>query len=295
MGQLAETRIGWENEHLATFLLSRISFVANPITVADDIGSDFFCTLFESRSQNATEQLFPKNSFAIQVKSTESPFAATNKIQYLHELELPFFIGVVDQQYLRLRIYSGEYLPILFCEHGVPCKLKLSPVSATEFKTKNYCEVKKDKKLTLLYALLRLPFIMQISAKDSRKEILGKAQRLGKLCSRMHKNISARVSKEYIFRLDKPDSALTLAGSGSATTFRQNFYLRLTEAFYNFDWIYRNQRRNFRMEEFRVYEKCYSDLVSAGIGIPPILQERYNELKQLLKAANISSCGSDAT
>jgi hypothetical protein len=83
MPQAAVFRKGWENEHLATFLLSRISFVSQPITVGDDVGSDFFCTLFEARQSDSVEMLFLRNSFAIQVKSSKADVVATNKIEYL--------------------------------------------------------------------------------------------------------------------------------------------------------------------------------------------------------------------
>lgn len=282
MGQLAGTRIGWENEHLATFLLSKIAFVANPITVADDIGSDFFCTLFESRTKNNAEQLFPRNSFAIQIKSKEGTIHATNKIQYLDKLELPFFVGIVDQNKLQLRIYSGEYLPILFPLYGIPLGLRLSPVPAKKIETDGYCKVTRDKNFVALNALLRLPFVMEIGAHESRSDTLKKAQRLGELCSRIHDNISARTSKEYIFRTGQPGSAIILAGPGSVHTFRNNFCLRLAEAFYNIEWLYNNQRNNFRMKEFRIYEKCYWDLLDSGTEIPPILKKIYDQLKQQL-------------
>lgn len=123
MPHLGKLHKGWENEHLASFLLSRISFVANPVTVGDDVGSDFFCTLFEV---SEADQLFPRNSLAIQIKSSKDPVDATSKIEYLEKLELPFFVGVVDQNKLRLSIYSGEYLPILFSHYGIPQGLKLS-------------------------------------------------------------------------------------------------------------------------------------------------------------------------
>ena len=93
MGHLKNIRVGWENEHLATFLLSRISLVANPVTVGDDVGTDLFCTLFEI----IAGQLFPRNSFAIQVKSSKRRINVTGKIEYLRKLELPFFVGVVNQ------------------------------------------------------------------------------------------------------------------------------------------------------------------------------------------------------
>ncbi len=117
MSHLGKFRKGWENEHLASFLLSRISFVANPLTVTDDVGSDFFCTLFEV---SEADQLFPRSSFAIQIKSSKDQIDATGKIEHLRKLELPFFVGVVDQRNLRLSIYSGDYLPIFFSHYGIP-------------------------------------------------------------------------------------------------------------------------------------------------------------------------------
>src|SRR3989442_3819860 len=47
MGQLYTVRTGWEAERLAHYLLSRFSFVAQPTTISDDVGSDFYCTIFD--------------------------------------------------------------------------------------------------------------------------------------------------------------------------------------------------------------------------------------------------------
>jgi hypothetical protein len=41
MSHLYSIRSGWEAERLAHYLLSRFSFVAQPTTIADDVGSDF--------------------------------------------------------------------------------------------------------------------------------------------------------------------------------------------------------------------------------------------------------------
>lgn len=285
MGQLAAPRIGWENEHLATYLLSRISFVANPITVSDDVGSDFFCTLFESRIENTIEQLFPRNSFAIQIKSKEETILATNKIEYLTKLELPFFVGIIDRERLRLDIFSGEYVPLLFTEHGIPQQeLKLVPVR-NGGDNKKYCQTTKDENLQLLTASLRMPLVMELSASDTRDTILAKAHSLSDLCFRMHQNISARVNQEYIFRLSESGLSI-MAGSGSITTFRRNFHFRLAEAFYNLQWLHAKQRNLFSIEEFRVYEKCYLGLIEAKIEAPEILRKIYNELKSQLADKN---------
>ena len=58
--QSAVPHKGWENEHLATFLLSRIAFVASPVKVGDDVGTDVFCTLFEVTKHKERDVLLPR-------------------------------------------------------------------------------------------------------------------------------------------------------------------------------------------------------------------------------------------
>ena len=79
---------------MARFILSRISFVAHPATVADDVGSDFYCTLFETVEDAGEKYLIPRNAFAVQIKSNPDGFPVSNKASYFSELEVPFFIGV---------------------------------------------------------------------------------------------------------------------------------------------------------------------------------------------------------
>jgi hypothetical protein len=209
VAHLAKFRKGWKNENLASFLLSRISFVAHPVTVADDVGSDFFCTLFENPK---ARELFPRGSFAIQIKSSKGPIKATNKIEYLEKLELPFFVGVVDQGKLTLSIYSGEYLPILFSQHGIPQVLSLSPDDGN-IRYDNYCDKSGDD------YVLRMPFVLALKAGEDRKSVADSGRKLLHLCSRMHQNVSSRVSCEYIFSLSESDKIVIMAGVGSAQTF----------------------------------------------------------------------------
>lgn len=48
MPHLAVMRRGWQNEHLAAFLLSKLAFVAQPAKIGDDIGTDFFARFSRS-------------------------------------------------------------------------------------------------------------------------------------------------------------------------------------------------------------------------------------------------------
>lgn len=137
MPQLYRPRVGWEGERLAHYLLSRFSFVAQPTTIADDVGSDFYCTIFDI-TNSEPPMVEPRASFAIQVKSNADKIEAHNKVQYFHHLEIPFFLGVVDQTTAELKIYSAERLPMMFARYGIPEKLWLRPVA--DDNPSNYCQ-----------------------------------------------------------------------------------------------------------------------------------------------------------
>jgi hypothetical protein len=271
MPHLGRFRKGWENERLASFLLSRISFVANPMTVADDIGSDFFCTLFEVAEG---DKLFPRSSFAIQIKSSKDEIDATEKIEYLAKLELPFFVGVVDQSSLRLSIYSGEYLPIFFSHYGMPQGLKLS-LQDTAIEFDNYREVKPEGNY-----VLRMPHLLDLEGQESSDAVVGKGQHLIQLCSRMLQNVSSRQNCEYVFNLGNGRVAV-FAGPGSAQTFRNNFYYRLAEVFYNFEWLHRNNPDGFDHAEYQMFEQFYQSIKNVG-QIPIVVSAAYKSIQQRL-------------
>ncbi len=277
MSFLRNPHKGWENEHLALFLLSRISFVSNPVTVADDVGSDFFCTLFEVGERDT---LFPRSSFAIQVKSSKDRIDPTGKIKYFEKLELPFFVGVIDQKHLRLSIYSGEYLPIFFSHYGIPQDLKLS-LEDTPVTFENYCEVRPEGKY-----ILRMPHLLDLEAQEDKDAIVDKGRCLIQLCFRMLQNISSRHNCEYVFHLGN-DRVAIFAGPGSAQTFRNNFYYRLAEAFCNFEWLYKSSPQQFPITEYRTYERSYLDLKEKTDQIPSLVEEMYQRIKQLLTNTEI--------
>jgi hypothetical protein len=279
MPHLAVPRRGWENEHLATFLLAKIAFVAHPLTVADDIGSDFFCTLFESSNENGMEVLFPRNSFAIQVKSRRENFAATNKIDYLLRLELPFFLGVVDRHTLRLDVYAAEHLPMMFSHLGRPRELTLCPLEPNEAGGTPPYHGSPDGPCTL-----NLRHVVELTAADDRDALRRKGAALSALCSRIHGNIATRTSQEYIFTLDQAGSVRIMAGPSSAETFRHNFCLRLAEVFYNLEWLLQNQPQEFSREEFEMYDRLYTELTRRPVPIPDILRGVRERLKQRLRA-----------
>jgi hypothetical protein len=270
MPQLWIPRKGWENENLASFLLSRIAFVASPLSIGDDAGSDFFCTLFE----NVENKLFPRNSFAIQIKSSHDAVNFDGKTDYLEKIELPFFVGVIDQSSLTLSIFSGEYLPIFFSHYGRPDTMTLV-LDDDALTSDHYCERAGER------YKLRMPHVLDLNAHEDRDSVAMKGTQLLQLCVRMHQNISAKASSEYVFRLS--DRVLVFAGSSSAHTYKDNFDYRLAEAFYNLDWLYINDRIRFNMKEFTALEQCYLSLRTVR-QVPLALDAAYKTIKDKLQA-----------
>ena len=81
MAHLGSFRKGWQSENVARFLLSKFSFLAHPSAVSDDIGSDFFCTIFQVHKEGSHDYLIPDHSFAIQIKSNSRPIDVSNKLE----------------------------------------------------------------------------------------------------------------------------------------------------------------------------------------------------------------------
>jgi len=282
MAHLSVIRRGWQNEHLAAFLLSKFAFVASPLKIGDDLGADFFCTYFDTLTEKNKDYLIPKNSFAIQVKSSGRIIKATKQIKYFLGLELPFFIGIVNQNKSNLTIYSGEYLP-LFLHHInldelTSLKMKLCPNH--NFLPENYfVKNKKANKYMLL-----CPKVATLSTKMDERDFVKETKLLIDTAKRTYKNISSVVSDEYIFELGADGKALTiLAGPGSNKVFRDNFKKRLSEVFYNLEWILKHRKNEFDINEFKFYENIYNKMLDRESLIPFYLTDSYQQLKGKIK------------
>jgi hypothetical protein len=276
MPHLASFRSGWESENLARFILYKFSFIANPSTVSDDIGIDFFCTLFQRRLISNKEYLIPRNSFAIQIKSNAEKLDFTDKLQYLEELELPFLIGVADREKMKLTIYSGEYIPLLFSQVGIPKCLEIVLEERELVNSNNFYSRKGDN------CSLSFPKIIEIKASIARDELTQKIDTLIDLVSQIQNNLSSKRNGEYIFKLFPPNLAdgVIFAGSGSYRFFRNNFMDRLAEVFYNLAWIYTNHPNEFHEEEYLLYKELYEHLEVYYPSLPSSVKFAYIELKK---------------
>ncbi len=256
MPHLAVIRKGWQNEHIAAFILSRFAFVAHPAKIGDDIGTDFFCTFFGTIQQHKKDYLVPEHSFAIQIKSGGKLINVSKQIDFLSRLELPFFIGIVNQNKSLLSIYSGEYLPIFFPHKGIPESLKLELYSKPDFTYDSYCTEIQDKKYHL-----RCPKVTTLSATMKDSEIREETKRLKEIAKRTQKNIAAWSNDENIYSVGKDGrDTIILAGYGSEKVFRDNFKKRLAEVFHNLMWIFNHPEYNWDLNEFLFYERIYDEM-----------------------------------
>lgn len=242
---------GWEGELLAAHLLSRICFLARPMSVQTDLGSDFFGTLFEVDGPSSAQPLLrPTCSFGIQVKTAKDTLESiemTRNLAYLQNLELPFFIGKVILSDARLDIYSAEFLPLLLVHKGIPDELHLEPASQSV-----------DPKI---YehggSRLLCPFVASLSIGDHRDGVAQAASAVAKVCERALMNLASRRKNQHIYEFDN-DTAMILAGPGSWTVFRENFDKSLAEVFANFG-RYPDQ---VSPEEFKAFESLYQQLMT---------------------------------
>ncbi|MFZ3135923.1 MAG: hypothetical protein WA126_00865 [Thermodesulfovibrionales bacterium] len=189
---LASFRKGWQSENLARYILSNFAFISQPSTIADDLGSDFFCTIFDSIPNGNNDALIPKESFAIQIKSNRRSFSITGKTEYLKSLGIPFFIGVCNKRKQELELYSGEYIIPFFVDEPSAEQIKIKLCEMADCKEIRYA--KQDKEF-----ILKFPKLFTISSNHDSPEFKGTIKNLSKACRTISLNITRRNNKEYIF------------------------------------------------------------------------------------------------
>jgi hypothetical protein len=270
MPHLGSFRKGWQSENLARFILYKFSFVAHPTTIADDVGSDFFCTLFEVQREGRNDYLLPRNSFALQVKSKADNIDVTGKLRYLESLEIPFFVGVVDRDRLKLTFYSGEYIPAFFSYKGVPQELQfeLCERAAIEGPDDYFIESGAG-----CYAL-RFPKVAELEATSGDDELRAQVEAIRRTCSLVHESIARKQSGRYIFKEQREDGYLVMAFAGrtSAQLYKDNLVESLVEAFLNLSWLHESSPYEFNEQEFLAYESLLIHLEELDSFRGPMLE-----------------------
>ena len=291
MAHLLRIRKGWGNENLARFILSKFSFISQPSTIADDLGADFFCTFFikvakerKTKNDKIIEDIFiyPKHSFAIQIKSSKRQFNLANKLEFFDNLEIPFFIGVVNQQKLSISIYSGDVIPELFSLVGLPPsnnKDKITVKAALLESRENHGQQPRQTKYII-------PFfkIGEIFASDTEEELRPFIESFSEICLNYQRNIISKKKHQFIFHDAVTLEPKIVFGSGSYQVFRNNFIERLAEVFCNLAWAapQLEDKEKF-MQEYNLYKKLYFQIEKI-YGKNPFLEGCFHLLEDAVKS-----------
>lgn len=285
MGHLYNYREGWQSENLANYILSKFSFVAQPTNVSNDIGTDFYCTLFKVTKIKSTNYLDTITTVCVQIKSNLSDIDLTNKIQYLSDLMIPFFVGVVDKDGNKLTIYSGEIIPIYFSHKNHDCKKLTVKLSNTRPDDKDLV-VKNGDETTLIF-----PKVKDFTIDDDYLKNPDLIKELIDLSIIIQENISSKTLKEYSFQTYSKDTIIH-GNNDSLQVFRLNFLRRLSEYLYNLyiikDLIDKGAKpaEDRYSRERELFLKFYDDLnnlykadFTAGNDFPEFLKQIRDKLK----------------
>jgi hypothetical protein len=217
---LATFRAGWQSENLARYILSTFAFIAQPSTIADDIGSDFFCTIFEAVSYNNSKYLSPKESFAIQIKSNSRSFSISNKKEYLESLGIPYFVGVVNKEKRELDVFSGAYLIPFFVDNPDAQKVKIILNKNSVSEIYNYSDTSGEFRINF-------PKILTLRSDQGSSDLSSNVKELSRFCQMISRNIARRNNKEFIFIDSKGKSLLV----NDKTLIQQSLSYRLANIF----------------------------------------------------------------
>jgi hypothetical protein len=273
---------GWENEHLATFLLSRIAFVASPVTVADDIGTDIFCTLFEVAKHKGQGVLLPRSSIAVQIKSNSDPVDVASKLDYLHRLEVPYYLGVVNQEQLTLELFSARFLPVLLSWRPHPERLFLIPVDEFQRQYRTTHDNENG-----VYEL-SCHKVATLDAHDDPAAIARCAEAIRKDSSAALQAIASRLNQEYVFEITG-GVVEVFAGPGSTQTFRHAFFKRLAEAYFNLSFLLDSKQpaSEAEMDAFL----AITDELSRAVRVPEYVMQLRKGLQDRRKGCHVEGKG----
>lgn len=227
--------------------------------MADDVGGDFFCTLFEQTGDSGSPALIPRTGFVVQVKSRGEiksrgdRISLSKQLAFLHELGTPYFVGVVDTKALTLDLYSGRFLPLFFALKGKPRQvgarlIRRMPSTADGVRR----TVRGGEKR----ASLDMPFLLTLTASG---KVARHSATMFRECSLTTLNVHLRSTGQFVFQYPRNLRAI-VAGSGSAQIFRDSFADRIAEYARNLLWLRANRQTGFANDEAEGLLLAYQNL-----------------------------------
>lgn len=238
---LKSFRSGWQSENLAKYILSNFAFIAQPTTIADDIGTDFFCTIFDEVISAKKSYLVPKESFAIQIKSDSTTFSIDGKAQYLKGLGIPFFVGVVDKIKQELEMFSGEYLLPFFADKENAEKIEIKLCKEIPINGPPYSE--EGEAFTVCF-----PKLVTLGTDPTLDDFSEKIKILSEACKTITSNITRRNSKELIFA-DSFSRGFIMVGNEQMK--QESLSHRLLKIRIELSYVLENKLINTKLDSYR--------------------------------------------
>jgi len=254
---LSSFRKGWQGENLARYILSNFAFISQPSTVADDLGSDFLCTMFEPIPDGKNIYLVPKEPFAIQIKSNRKPFDITSNIEYLKGLEIPFFVGVCNQKNQVLELYSGEYLIPFFVDKPSVQIIRIILCESSDCRDDLYFE--KNNKFTV-----KFPRVANIGFNLNAPRLKDAVKKLSRVCRTISRNITRRNKGQYIFYESLSNKIMLVANK---QFIKESIDNRLGEVFFELAYVL---EKSFIDTDLEKYNRILDALKYARSSINPI-------------------------
>ena len=196
MAQLKSYRDGWRHQLIAATILYKFAFVSQPIYSADDVGVDFYCTLFRPEKKGKNSELIPLNSIVIQIKSDNKKrqLDLTKQIAYLEQLESPYFLGLFCEKDQKLSLYTGEFLIYLFAFKGTPKKLIINLCDELPNDYGNWCNEIADSSYEIPF-----PKLCDLSVSMSDDEFNIQVEKLRQHSWIYQENIVAYRENTFVF------------------------------------------------------------------------------------------------
>lgn len=263
-------RQGWQAQNIAKVLLSQFSFLSEPVNIGDDIGSDFYCTIFEKIPINSNKNLLPTNSFLIQIKSAGSISELLDISKYLpifRQMDLPFIIGIVNKKELSMSLFSGELLPHFFALNGDVNCLYAEFIDKPKKRSDgdswlNYIEwwknISEDKNK------LVFPKITEISLFQDEITFQNNVKEFSEICKTISKNLTSFGNQNFIFQdtITKFPIFYTRSSNEWTEGIETDIQIRLAEMFYHIFFLSsKGEEEKERSNTlFKIYANLYNQL-----------------------------------
>ena len=267
---LNNRRQGTLSEILANYLIANVAFVSNPILNNNDIGIDMYCTLFETKLIKSIPYNMPIQSFGLQIKSSSNSDIEENMTKYLDflpNLEIPLYFGIVNKQEAKMDIHSCEGLPFLFSHKGEGIEnLFFQFVPRSDESTLHFERMNENGEKEYV---LKCPKVVTLSDKTNyyqEKNLMDDFKKINRIYL---ENLQRRSLTVFVFKTFW-DTYTVYSGSGSLQSFMPNFMTNLEIVLIHIQYLLKQG----------IYPE---DLVNSFLKIKDVLKE-HNILPQQLEA-----------